>query len=119
MPFSIDTVVGLISSCIPANKTRTHHHVAILHKRGKLLAIASNAVGSRSRGCGYSDRTIHAELAVIKKIGDIKKLNGAELTVVRLNRSDKSVCSSEPCHNCKKTLTKCMREYGLRAVYYS
>lgn len=119
MPLSIDTVTTLISSCSPSYKTRTEHHVAILHKRGKLLAIATNAVGSRSRGCGFGDRTIHAEMAVIKRLGDISKLRGAELIVVRLHRNSGAVKPSEPCHNCKLTLTKCMREYGLRAVYYS
>ena len=51
-------------------------HIAVLMKRGKLLEIASNFVGSRQGGCGYDDRSIHAERAVIKKMGDYTKLSG-------------------------------------------
>jgi hypothetical protein len=118
MPLSVDDVCETIDICNISHKHRTHQHIAVLYRRGKILAVATNAVGSRSRGCGYSDRTIHAERAVLKKLGDLTQLRGAELVVVRLTRS-KDITNSEPCHSCKKHLTKCMREYGLRKVYYS
>jgi hypothetical protein len=54
-------------------KHNTQVHIAILMKRGKILEIASNAVGTRSKGSGYQERTIHAERAVLKKVGDISK----------------------------------------------
>ena len=118
MPPSTDIVAHAIDvSKIPCNH-KTFIHVAIIYRRGKILAIASNAIGSRSRGCGYSDRTIHAERAVLKKLGDMTKLRGAEMVVVRLGKVTTFV-NSEPCHACKTHLTKCMREYGLRRVYYS
>jgi hypothetical protein len=118
MPLSIDNITDMIHACNMTPKHTTSFHIAILYKRGKILAMASNAVGSRSKGCGYSKNTIHAERAVLKKIGDVSLLRGAELFVVRLNRTNNTL-GSEPCHSCKMHLTKCMREYGLKRVYYS
>ena len=100
-------------------KHNTQVHIAILMKRGKILEIASNAVGTRSKGSGYQERTIHAERAVLKKVGDISKLNGAILIVIRIMRGTKEVGNSEPCHSCRCHLEKCMKEHGLRCVYYS
>ncbi len=100
-------------------KHRTHIHIAILMKRGKILEIATNGVGSRSRGSGYDHRTIHAERAVLKKVGDVSKLKGASLIVIRVAKGENDLVNSEPCHSCRCHLEKCMREYGLRQVYYS
>jgi cytidine deaminase len=119
MPLRADAVHNFIDACnISHNNHHTSLHFAILYKRGKVIATATNAIGSRSRGCGYSKYTIHAERAVLKKIGDISQLRDAELVVVRLNKSN-DFLNSEPCHACKQHLTKCMREYGLKTVYYS
>lgn len=119
MPLSAEMISDLVETCnVSHDKLRTSLHFAILYKRGKVLATATNAVGSRSKGCGYSTHTIHAERAVLKKIGDTNRLRDAELFVVRLSKSN-DFMSSEPCHACKRHLTKCMREYGLKAVYYS
>ena len=96
-------------------------HRALIIKRGKIIAEAFNRVGSRSMGSGYSDRTIHAEKNVIKKLGDISQLRGADMYVIRYGRSDNSdgfMCS-KPCHDCQLFLEKCMREYGLKNVYYT
>lgn len=100
-------------------------HRAILIKRGKVIAEAFNRVGSRSMGSGYSERTIHAEKNVIKKLGDISQLRGADMYVIRHGRkssqednSDGFLCS-KPCHDCQLFLEKCMREYGLKNVYYT
>lgn len=103
------------------NIARTHTtelHVAFVLKRNKILGIATNRIGSRSRGCGYSTRTIHAERAVLKKV-DRRDLRGAELIVVRLSNNRLDLKGSEPCHSCKCHLQKCFEEDGLRAVYYS
>jgi Cytidine and deoxycytidylate deaminase zinc-binding region len=93
------------------------HHATII-RRSKVLASAYNKVGSRSRGCGYSDRTIHAERAVIKRLGDLRQLKGATLIVVRYAR-DGEIKGSKPCHDCQLFLEKCMRDYGLLKVIYS
>ena len=103
MKFNNDTILNLIKGLISIEsiymKHRTQIHIAIIIKRGKILEIASNSVGSRSKGCGYQERTIHAERAVIKKIGDISKLNGASLIVIRVMRGTHEIGNSEPCHS--------------------
>ena len=97
---------------------RTYFHQAMITKRNKILAIAHNSVGSRSRGCGYSDQTIHAEKAVVKQLGDISKLKGATLYVYRYN-SLGDLRDSKPCSDCQLFLDKCIKEYGLRKVIFS
>ena len=104
------------NACSARHNTSLHH--ATIVKRNKVLAAAYNAIGSRSKGCGYSDQTIHAERAVVKRLGDISQLRGATLIVVRLNKHGE-LRNSEPCYDCKLFLEKCMREYGLRKVIYS
>lgn len=104
----------------PCKNSRPHNtflHIAAVVKRGKVLATAQNRLGSRSRGSGYSSQTIHAERAVIKKIGDISKIRGATLCVWRISAIN--VLPSKPCRDCQVFLEKCMKEYGLQAVQYS
>ena len=82
-------------------------------KRDKVIASAQNRVGNRSKGSGYSDFTIHAERAVVKKLGDISQLRhgGATLCVWRV--SSFRVMPSAPCNDCRIFLERCMREYGM------
>ena len=97
---------------------RTSFHTATILRRGKPIATARNSIGSRSRGCGYSDQSIHAERAVVKRLGDLSQLRGATLIVVRYNKKGQML-NSKPCHDCELFLEKCMRDYGLRKVIYS
>ena len=97
---------------------RTSFHSATILRRGKTLATARNSIGSRSKGCGYSDQSIHAERAVVKRLGDLSQLNGCVLLVVRINKQG-DFLNSKPCADCQKFLEKCMRDYGLRKVVYS
>jgi len=106
-----------IDSLIKRHNTQVH--IALIVKRGKVIQSAINSVGSRSKGCGYDAYTIHAERAVIKKVGDLRQLEGAFLMVIRIAKGSKQVVNSEPCHPCKCHLEKCIREYGLKCVYYS
>jgi tRNA(Arg) A34 adenosine deaminase TadA len=46
----------------------SHVHKAIIVKRGHILAEAGNKVGNRSKGSGYSDRSMHAERNVVKQL---------------------------------------------------
>jgi hypothetical protein len=99
-------------------------HVAVLMKRGKVIAEATNAFGSRSRGSGYCNNSIHAERNVVKEIGNIRELKGADMYVVRISRTadyekQDPFMGSKPCPQCKVFLEKCMREYGLKNVYYT
>ena len=100
---------------------RTSVHLAVLVRRGKVIAMASNRIGSRSRGAGYGAQSIHAEKNVVKTLGDLKLLRGCDLYVMRIPKGGnaKEFQSSKPCHSCQVFLEKCMREYGLRNVFYT
>jgi len=96
----------------------TEYHVARLTRRRKVIAEARNKIGTRSRGSGWDDQSLHAERAVVKSLGDISQLNGCTLEVIRISKHG-NIKNSEPCHNCRMFLHKCMKEYGLRKVIYS
>lgn len=96
----------------------TQFHYAELYRRNKLVASSRNKLGSRSRGCGWSDQTLHAERAVVKRFGDLSQLHGCTLVVIRLNKHGE-LLNSKPCPDCEKFLTKCMIKYGLSKVVYS
>lgn len=104
-----------------ADQARTsfgnHFHIASLYVRGALVARATNRIGSRKRGAGFSEFTIHAERAVLKLI-DHSLLKDAELVVVRINAQGHYL-SSKPCHSCQRALTAAMKKWGLRKVWYS
>lgn len=106
------------------DRKRGSLHIAIIAKRGNIIAAATNKNGSRSSGSGYSDHSIHAEKNVVKKLGDISKLRGADLYVMRISRDIKKEHSekflgSKPCEDCQAFLEKCIREYGLKTVYFT
>jgi tRNA(Arg) A34 adenosine deaminase TadA len=99
-------------------------HVATLIKRGKIIAQATNGFGSRSRGSGYSDSSIHAEKNVIKQLGNIHELKGADMYIVRISRDPRlegldQFVKSNPCPQCTSFLEKCIKEYGLKNIYYA
>jgi hypothetical protein len=123
MKLSKETVMDMIEEQVSIPSARMRHrtklHIAAVLKKGKVLEVAANKAGSRSKGCGYDNWTIHAERAVLKKIGDVTKLEGATLVVIRLARGSTEILNSEPCHSCRCHLEKCMKEYGLKSVYYS
>ena len=99
--------------------TSTSLHMAFIYSRsGICIGMATNSVGSRSRGAGYSKHTIHAERAVLRAVGDVSLLRDASLVVVRISKFGK-ILGSAPCHECRCHLTAAMRKYGLRRVYYS
>lgn len=93
-------------------------HTATLRRRNKIIATSRNTIGTRSRGSGWDDQSLHAERAVVKRLGDISQLRGCTLEVIRLNKRGE-VRNSKPCENCAMFLEKCIREYGLRRVIYS
>ena len=102
-----------------AISVRSSLHLAFIYGRGgALLAMATNKIGSRTQGAGYSKFTIHAERAALKALGDNSMLRGATLVVVRINKEGK-LMGSKPCHGCVRHLEKAMDCYGLRCVYYS
>ena len=124
---SHQSIPNLISSFLDDPRTTKLHenhntsvHLAVLVRRGKIIASASNRVGTRSRGCGFSNMTIHAEVNVIKSLGDNTRIKGCDLYVMRIPKNcEKGFMGSKPCHSCEVFLTKCMKEYGLNNVYYT
>jgi len=101
--------------------SKINRHIAILTKGNKVLAAATNQFGSRSFGSGYSFNTIHAEINVIKKLGNNKLLKGATMYVFRTGKgcNENNICHSRPCEICQKILEKCINSYGLRRIFYS
>jgi deoxycytidylate deaminase len=110
-----------------ANLRETHAtsiHAAVIVKRGKVIAHATNKIGSRSRGSGYSAYTIHAERNAVKQLGDISQLRGADMYIMRFSKDRTKTgfdrfMGSKPCPSCQLFLEKCMREYGLKNVFYT
>jgi len=98
----------------------TKFHMAILVKRGKILASATNKIASRSNGASSRGcrNFIHAEKNLLRSVGDYSKLRGADIYVMRIGGSMEFMYS-QPCNECTVLLTKCMREYGLRNVYFT
>jgi len=112
------------TSLIECDKVRISLHVAVISLRGKVIATATNRNGSRSSGSGYSTHSIHAEKNVVKQLGDVSRLRGADLYVMRITKDHKKnnmnrLMSSKPCEECHAFLEKCMREYGLKNVYFT
>jgi hypothetical protein len=99
-------------------KHRTSHHVAFLFKGRKLLAIGQNRVSEQG---GAIRPTIHAEAAAIRAVGDISRLRGATLVVIRIGggASNRQLMNSAPCPACQTLIQKCQREYGLRSCIHS
>jgi hypothetical protein len=111
------------NTCRLRQTDRTSFHIAMLVQRGKIICVASNRLGSRSRGCGYSKYTIHAERNCIKKFGDTSKLKDCDMFIMRVceNRmtGERYFGNSKPCSECQRVLEKCMDSHGLKNVYYT
>jgi len=58
-------------------------------------------------------------MMVIRLLGDVTLLRGAEMYVWRTSPTTDTLLNSKPCAECQCVLEKCMREHGLRRVYYS
>ena len=122
LPPKIASVLDGISITKAHSVHKTSVHLAVLMRRDKVFATAFNRVGSRSRGCGFNEMTIHAEVNVIKRLGDNSKIRGCDLYVIRIpseSQMHRGLMNSKPCHSCQKFLLKCMKVYGLRNVYYT
>lgn len=112
----------------PGGASTGSTHVAVIIKRSKILSVGTNRAGSRSCGSGFSSYSLHAERAAVKALGDLSRLRGAELFVLRVPAAGhvrgsgvaaRDLLFSRPCHECTVFLEKCMRVWGLRRVFYS
>ena len=91
-------------------KHRTSNHVAILFIGRKVIAIGQNRLGDR--------RTVHAEMDVIREVGDTAKIRGATLLVIRIGPQG-NLLNSAPCTACQCLLEKCKKTYGLKSFLHS
>jgi len=91
-------------------KHRTRNHVAILFIGRKVIAIGQNRLGDR--------RTVHAEMDVIREVGDTAKIRGATLLVIQIGAQG-NLMNSAPCPSCQCLLNKCKKAYGLKRVIHS
>ena len=125
-PSLLDRFLNDSRTCrMPMGHT-TKLHIAIIVKRGKIIAEATNKVASRSNGAASrgSQNYIHAEKNVLRALGDNNKLRGADMYVMRIGKTcrdgdDVKFKYSQPCPECTVLLEKCMREYGLKNVYFT
>lgn len=92
----------------------TWNHFAMVYDgNGELLCCARNRPMTRARGCGADFHTIHAEMAVLKKLGDLRLLAGSTLVVARITPAG-NLASSKPCKSCEKKLMLMMSRYCLK-----
>lgn len=92
----------------------TWNHFAMVYDgSGKMLCAARNRPMTRASGCGADFHTIHAEMAAIKKIGDLRRLRGCTLVVARITPAG-NLASSKPCKSCEKKLMLMMDRYCLK-----
>ena len=104
---------------------RCKHGCIIVDKNGKVISEAHN------RRNGLPDKHIedpskrpffsnHAEETALKKMNR-NDLNGATLYVVRFGHCHKNpiFMNSKPCPKCTPIIIACMKNFGLKAAYYS
>jgi hypothetical protein len=99
------------------NPLNTYMHVATIFRRGVPIVTARNRAASRSTG--GNAHTMHAEVAVVKKLGDLSLLQGCVLRVERYHDRDGHVMNSKPCHDCEMFLTKMIKKWRLKSVEWS
>ncbi len=90
------------------------HLAVILDNNYRELARSGNQPGSRSSGSGHSDLSLHAEMAVLKRLGNLRLLRGATMVVVRFNAALDDLVLSKPCTECQVKLNKMCKKYGLK-----
>ena len=98
-------------------------NMAIIAKRGKILATATSPNDSRNSASNSSDKMIYVEKSVVRQLGDIRNLRGCDLYVMKISKNNKKeetqFMNSKPCEECQIFLDRCIREYGLNKVYFT
>lgn len=94
-----------------------HNHIAFIFRGRKLIAVGQNKIGTRSHGCGNNRFTVHAEVDAIRTVGDVSKLKGTTLVVIRVG--SQGFLNSKPCKACSCVIEKCMKSYGMRTCLHS
>jgi deoxycytidylate deaminase len=103
-------------------------HVAVIVYRGKIIASAVNRIGYRQETSKsyyntylHTDRNLHAEENVVRSLGNYNKMKDADMYIMKFGRgkNDGAYVNSKPCAKCACFLSKCMREYKLKRVFYT
>ena len=79
------------------SKHRGNYHVAMIFRGHKVIAVGQNRVEITGRGKKHSNM-IHAEADVIRTLGNVQKMRGAKLIVIRIAPS--GIANSKPCVAC-------------------
>ena len=117
--------MSICSEIAEKSNMRCKHGCIIVDKNGKIISVAYN------RRNGLPDKHIedsskrpffsrHAEQTALKNVNRLD-LNGATLYVVRCGHVNGEKCflNSKPCTICTPKIKACMKNYGLKAAYYS
>jgi deoxycytidylate deaminase len=88
------------------------------------LAFAHNKEGTRGASTKGSGEYVHAEKNLLLSIkGNYSLLRDASIYVARIspipNTREKEFTYSQPCPECTVLLTKCMKTYGLKKVFFT
>jgi deoxycytidylate deaminase len=94
-----------------ANKSTMRFKLgAVLYKRGKIIAYASNEKRTHPTFGSGTYNCLHAEINSIRRaLGQRKKVAGASIFVFRENYN-----CSKPCASCQSQFGA----YGIKSVYY-
>jgi hypothetical protein len=110
----LDTLRHQIKEGKKKLELNTWNHFAMVYNgNGKLLCAARNRPMTRASGCGADFHTIHAEMAALKRLGDLRRLAGCTLVVARITPAG-NLASSKPCKSCEKKLMLMMKRYCLK-----
>ena len=90
-----------------------NHWCGVLDPSGRMMACAWNKAMTPSKGCGASAHTMHAEIAAIKRVGDLDHLANCVLVVARFTPGG-ALASSSPCAQCRRKLGKMFARYRLK-----
>jgi len=108
----LDTLRHQIKTGKKKLELNTWNHFAMVYDgKGNELCRARN--WPMTRRCGADSYTIHAEMAVLKKLGDLRRLAGCTLVVARITAAG-NLASSKPCKSCEKKLILMMKRYCLK-----
>jgi len=122
--------LNLMELCVDiAKKSNMHskHGCVIIDKKGKLISSACNKRRTMETE-HIPDINIrrqkkfsrHAEETALKNV-DRNKLKGAVLYVIRYGHHENNpyFMNSKPCIKCTAIINAVMKNYGLKAAYYS
>jgi deoxycytidylate deaminase len=99
---------------------RQHYIAIIVDNKNNIISVGFNTIRYRSSKHS-SKNSLHAEIDAINRC-QRKLLNNATMFVTHVNHNPDipfTFVSAKPCHDCAIKLAKCMKNYGLRYVFYT